>query len=254
MSFQLKQVITWCLITVFLTSCSHQKYVEPKGYSSYEDSVEKIDLTSSFAFLHQGHSYYFVESRVKGYLGECARFDGYKDGQLTYSFPYKYFEKLSAIYSSDQSIDGKIDRAVKFIDSIYPSMYACEELPAKPKQSTWKKVNNALGDGLSFVVYGSMAVVVMPIFLPIYLADTMAEKRIDRGLRQIRLGATEEQVAKILGDDFKTDQSGEYKIQIFEVKTTEYYVKRFIFVYKDRKLHSYVWGLRPVQNSQPQKP
>ena len=244
-SFFLSNLLAFLMF--FSSSCSHQtKNIEIGKFASYNNSVNELNLDSSFAFTVDQHDYYFVYSFTDGYLNDCARFDGYKDDQLTYSFPNTQFKKLSDIYSSKEKIDVKISRAFNFINSLSPPVFLCQKLPPAQKKSIGKLINNGVEVGMNFVVYGSMVVLLSPIVVPMALTDSFIENRLEKRLREMRLGMSSDQVKKIMLFTPKEEIVDDHVVQIFELqKPGDHAWKRLVFIYKNQKLIAYVWGLRP---------
>ena len=231
---------------IFATGCAHLKQSEQGQYPTYSDAVKELNLDSSFAFRSNGHDYYFVMAQTKGFIDECSRFDGYKDNRLWYSFPMKVFKDLQAIYSLGVSIEQKIQRVIHRIESNSPRMYQCIKSPEEPKKPLMKNLSDKLGDGMTFVVYGSITVIFSPIIVPMVVAESMAEKSVEKRLQKIALGLSTDQINEIMKLEFVEEKSGPYLIHTYDVKNSSGNLwKRLVFVYNDQKLMAYVWGLRP---------
>ena len=234
------------LAFIFIISgCAHQKNNNPGQFPTYNESVKNLELSSSFAFTSGGHDYYFVRSRAEEYVGECWRFDGYKDNQLYYSFPAKHLQDLETIYSSEEDIEVKISKAIKLIDSFSPRILQCDKKKPTPSKPLLESAQQTLAYGLEIVVYGSIIVAFSPIIVPMSVGDAIAEKARNDKLQAIRLGFSEEQVNKIINFQSKREEFGAHIVQTFEMKSMSVGWHRWVFVYKNDKLIAYVWGLRP---------
>jgi len=226
---------------VMLVGCAHDGQLSSEEQNSYRASAEKLNLESSFAFSVSGHDYYFVTSNTNN----CSHIDGYKDDRLTYSFPYKQLEKLTGVYKSEIEISQKMNRALALIESFSPRMYVCPPLPPPAKLSTAKKIDDAVGLGLDFIIYGSMFAVVAPVAVPALMLDAHIEHQLHKKLLRVQLGASYAQVNELLGAYTKEEKVDGYVVQSFDIRrsmdSTTW--KRLVFVYKDQKLIAYVWGL-----------
>lgn len=242
-----RKVFAYFLLAVFLSAlfgCSHKEVLSPDAKLSYNKSVQDLYLRWSFGFSYEGHDYNFVSAKTEGYLYDCQRFDGYKDDKLTYSFTGQQTRQITAIYQADTGIDQKFKRAVTLIDSLSPRVYTCEAKPLEPNTIGYK-VGKALGIGTEILVYGTMAVLVSPILVPTMIRDTTTERDMQKALEKIRLGDSYEKINNILDYKSKEETSSGYLIQSFSSYSSTHVPTRLLFVYKDKKLVAYVWGIEP---------
>ncbi len=199
----------------FITSCAHQKKSFPESPKSYSQSLQQLNLDSSFAFTLNGHNYHFVAAQTPGYADNCWRFDGYKDDQLTYSFSDENFKKLSAVYQSNDDISIKIQKALRQIEAFSPRIYACIPAPAY-KPSPLEQIDMAAGEAMTWIIYGSMAVLVSPLWVPAMINDSVIERDVHKKLLKIKLGFTYAEVNEIMKSPSKSVKSSDYLVQSFE--------------------------------------
>lgn len=205
--------------SLLLTGCQTPAPINVE-HLSYSRSVEKLNVESSFGFLHQGHTYDFVLAHSPEYKDGCSRFDGYKDDQLTYSFPSNKIKQLTEVYSAKESVDSKINRSLQLIEAIQPRRIVCERKPPPPPKSLPAKAMSLAVDTISIGVLGYIVVLLSPILVPMWLNEKN-ESTIAR-IRQIRLGETLDRVTREMGYSFQEDWMGEHNVRVYDIAETSY--------------------------------
>lgn len=221
------------LLLALILSCSHQpkrKLSEIRG--SYSENIQHLNLWNSFAFIHEGHEYYFARKlEAKKENIRCEYFVGFVDGQHKYTFPTSRFKELNDVYESKLSLEERMSIVVKKLDEFQKD--DLERNCHKEDSST------TAADILNFIVYSPAIILTAPIWGSQLVVDAYHNYSIK--MDELRLKMSFKEVKELLN---------QRPFYIREENNKTYYIvdkryNRLVMYFENEKLRAWVRGWKP---------
>jgi hypothetical protein len=207
---------------MLLFSCSHapKRRVEIKG--SYQENKASLKLQNSFAFMHNGHEYYFASKvdRESGF--DCEFYIGFLDGKFEYSFPVSRMSEFEEHHSTAPSPEQRLRTVVSHLEEFKRNdfLYLCSD-----------NFNTSTVSGTEAKAYSPLL---------IFLGPSTDQKDLSHhieplilNLDDLRLGMSFKEVTKVAQE---RKQNG-YVLYVFDKENT-----RVVMYFKNHKLFAWARG------------
>ncbi len=189
-----------------------------------------MNLQNSFAFIHEGHEYYFTTKVDKESGFDCEFYVGFVDGRFKYAFPASRMADFKEYYSPGSSPENRIKVTQSHLEEFQRNdfLYLCSD-----------KFNFSPGPIATLVGFSPLLIFIGPL---LYKKDSAVHLNHDVvNLDDLRLGMSLKEVKMLINQrPLELRKENTYVLHVFDKADA-----RVVMYFKDSKLFAWARGFKP---------